>query len=128
MKAQRAANQTASPMERVMVVYGAKMQVMACADCKLNLTLVITERRCQLAWCMACARNLKVVTNGLTKNALRIKSYTIRQWVDSGSTQFIHTSEGVMLIILTPNVKGISLSRLRRLAATSALKELPKAS
>ncbi len=118
MKTKRA-NQTANAAERVMVVYGAKMQVMPCADCKLNLTLVITERRCQLAWCMACAKNLKVVTNGLTTSALRIKSYTIRQWVDSGATQFINTSEGVMLIILTPNVKGSSLSRLRRLTASN---------
>ncbi len=102
-----------------MVVYGAKMQVMQCAECKLNLTLVITEKRCQLAWCMACAKNLKVVTTGLTTDVLRINSYTIRQWVDSGATQFINTAEGVMLIILTPTVKGSSLSRLRRLAASN---------
>lgn len=119
MKAKRA-NQTATIPERVMVVYGAKTQMMRCADCKLNLTLVITERRCQLAWCMSCASSLKVVTKGATADALRINSYTIRQWVDSGATQFINTAEGMMLIILTPSFKNASPSRFRRLATPTA--------
>lgn len=121
MKAKRA-NQTATIPERVMVVYGAKTQMMRCADCKLNLTLVITERRCQLAWCMSCASSLKVVTKGATarSSALRINSYTIRQWVDSGATQFINTAEGLMLIILTPSFKNAAPSRFRKLAKPNA--------
>ena len=128
------ANQAAKNKERVMVVYGAKMQVMRCAECKLNLTLVVTEKRCQLAWCMACAHNLKVVTTGLTTDVLRINSYTIRQWVDSGATQFISTTEGMLLIVLIsprasgrlrPNIRISPQSSARPQSESMTLPRLP---
>ena len=99
MRTKRAAKITVKT-DRVLVITEARARVAQCADCRANLMLLVTERTRRLAWCMACCLKLTMVECGEQPNSLRMASYAIKQWVDGGSTQFIKTAEGMMLIIL----------------------------
>jgi len=62
---------------------------------------VIRRRGCSvLAWCGACAEQVKMVTPDEAAVLSRVSSRTIYRWVEGEKIHFAETQDGLLLICL----------------------------
>jgi hypothetical protein len=83
-----------------MFVSGERMQKSVCDQCKQERVLVVTNTCCQIAWCVACSKQIHMATRSEEQSAISFMRLDIIRWLSFGKQFLIQTTETLIFVNL----------------------------